>query len=225
MAFSPDGRHILTAGLTAAQTGVARIWDVAAPHRGRVFARDSEEIQTAAFSQDGRLVVTSTPDSAVIWDLRTGQRRVTISCPIAEIQGNPVLTILGASLSPDGRWVLTFHYDAARLWSAATGRLVRVLPANAGIVYDAAFSRDGSRFVTANGDGTALVWDTVTGRLLNRLVSPSGQLRSAAFSPDGRWVAAGAVDGSVTVWNVADGQVAAVLQPACRRGRVSGVQR
>ena len=86
------------------------------------------------------------------------------------------------------------------------------LRANAGIVYSAAFSRDGSRVVTANGDGTALVWDTATGRLLDRLVSPSGQLRSAAFSPDGKWVAAGAVDGSVTVWNLADGQVAAVIQ-------------
>ena len=211
VAFSSDGRHILTAGLTAGQTGVARIWDVAAPHRGRVFATGGDEIQTAAFSPDGRLVVTSTADSAVIWDARTDHRRVTIRLPGSGIQANPGLRFLGASFSPTGRWVLTTHYDAARLWSAATGRLVRVLRANAGIVYSAAFSRDGSRVVTADGDGTARVWGTATGRQLDRLVSPSGQLRSAAFSPDGKWVVAGAVNGSLTVWSLPDEQVAAVI--------------
>jgi WD40 repeat protein len=210
--FSPDGRRIVAAGLTADYMGIVRIWNVAAPHEGKVMATDPEEIQTAAFSQDGHLLVTSTPSKAVIWDVRTGQRRTVIRLPASEVQSNLAAAILGASLSPDGRWVLTFHYDAARLWSAATGRLVRVLRANAGVVYGAAFSRDGSRMVTANGDGTALVWDPATGRQLHRLVSPSGQLRSVAFSRDGQWVAAGADDGSVTVWNVADEQVAAVLQ-------------
>lgn len=211
--FSPDGRSIVTAGLAAdGSEGIVRIWDAAAPYRGRVFARDTQEIQSAAFSRDGRLIVTSTPDTAVIWDARTGQRRVTIRVPESRLQGNPAMAILGASVSPDGRWVLTNHYDAARLWSAATGKLVRTLRANAGIVYSAAFGRDGTRVVTANGDGTAVVWDTASGRLLDRLVSPSGQLRSAVFSPDGRWVAAGAVDGSVTVWSMPDEQVAAVIQ-------------
>src|SRR5262249_32877766 len=111
-AFSPDGRRIVTAGLTADWTGVARIWDVAAPHKGRVFARGTEEIQTAAFSQDGREIVTSTPDTAVIWDTRSGQRRVTIKLPKSVIQGNPFAKILGARLSPDGKWVLTFDYNA-----------------------------------------------------------------------------------------------------------------
>jgi WD40 repeat protein len=213
-AFSPDGRRIVTAGLAAdGVEGIVRIWDAAGPYKGRVFATDpQEEIQTAAFSQDGRLVVTSTPHTAVIWDARTGQRRVTIRLPGSEIQSNPAMSIVGASLSPDDRWVLTTHYSTARLWSAATGKLARSLQANAGIVYSAAFSRDGTRVVTANGNGTALVWDTVTGRLLHRLTSPSGQLRRAAFSPDGEWVAAGAVDGSITVWNLADEQVAAVIQ-------------
>jgi len=212
VAFSPDGRRIVTAGLSADYTGIARIWNVTEPHKDTVIAKDPEEIQTAALSQDGHLLVTSTPDKAVIWDARTGRRRTTIKLPKSETQSNVAAPILGASFSPDGRWVLTYHYDSVRLWSAATGRLVRVLRANAGIVYGAAFSRDGGRVVTANGDGTARVWDPVTGRELHRLVSPSGQLRSAAFSPDGRWVAAGADDGSVTVWDVAEEQVAAVLQ-------------
>ena len=213
VAFSPDGRHIVTAGLAAdGSAGIARIWDAAAPYQGRVFARDTQEIQSVAFSRNGRLIVTSTPDTAVIWDARTGQRRATIRVPESRIQGNPAMMILGANISPDGRWVLTTHYDAARLWSATTGRLARTLRANAGIVYSAAFNRDGTRVVTANGNGTALVWDTATGRLLHRLTSPSGQLRSAVFSPDGTWVAAGAVDGSVTVWSMPDEQVAAVIQ-------------
>jgi WD40 repeat protein len=212
-AFSLDGKRIVTAGRTAGGEGVTRVWEVAAPERGKVIARDSSyEIETAEFSRDGRLVLTSTQHEAVIRDSRTGQRRTTIRLAKEETKNNPFASILGASISPDGRWVLTTHYDkTARLWDSSTGKPVRLLRGHTGIVYTAAFSRDGTEVVTAGTDGTARVWDPATGQQMHVLVDPSGQLRSAAVSPDGRWVAGGAADGSVSVWDVSSEQLAAVL--------------
>jgi len=200
VALSPDGTRLLVTSWDSRGT----IWDVASGKPLVNLIGHTRGISGVALSRDGRRVLTASLDHTVrLWNAGSGQLMRTFRMP--ELAAS-------LSFSPDGRWVLTYHYDSVRLWSAATGRLVRVLRANAGIVYGAAFSRDGGRVVTANGDGTARVWDPVTGRELHRLVSPSGQLRSAAFSPDGRWVAAGADDGSVTVWDVAEEQVAAVLQ-------------
>jgi WD40 repeat protein len=64
---------------------------------------------------------------------------------------------------PDGARVFTAiaagEGGTARVWEAATGRPLTPPLAHAGGVLSWAFSPDGARVVTANGDGTARVWD------------------------------------------------------------------
>jgi WD40 repeat protein len=214
VAFSPEGRRLVTAGLSAEGEGVVRIWELDALGRSRVIARDPEEITTAEFSPEGRRVIITTQHKVTIWNVRTGRRLITIKLPKARVEANPFVQFIGANFSRDGRSVLTAHYDkTARIWNATNGRLIRVLQGHTGTVYSAAYSTDGSQVVTASGDGTTRVWDAATGRQLHVLVGPAGQLRSAAFSPDRQWVAAGAVDGTVQIWGVQSQQLAAVLRP------------
>jgi dipeptidyl aminopeptidase/acylaminoacyl peptidase len=47
----------------------------------------------------------------------------------------------------------------ARVWDARTGQPISAPLRHFGLVYTAAFSRDGTRLVTACGDGSARVWD------------------------------------------------------------------
>ena len=46
---------------------------------------------------------------------------------------------------------------------AATLRNLKVLAGDSGTVWDAAFSPDGARIVTASADGTARIWVRRTG--------------------------------------------------------------
>jgi WD40 repeat protein len=106
----------------------------------------------AAFSPDGRRVVTASRDgTARVWDAATGHPVIR---PL--LHGGKVWSTV---FSPDGRRVLTVNEGTARVWDAATGRPLSPPLANGEIVTSAAFSPDGRRVVTASEDRTARVWD------------------------------------------------------------------
>ena len=111
----------------------------------------------AAFSPDGRRVVTASRDhTARVWDAVTGE---AITAPLRH--GHIVWK---AAFSPDGRRVVTASHDGtARVWDARSGQPVSPALPHRQPVVDASFSPDGRRVVTAGTDGMARVWDAATG--------------------------------------------------------------
>jgi WD40 repeat protein len=76
-------------------------------------------------------------------------------------------------------------------------------------VWNAAFSPDGSRVVTASYDNTARVWDATTGKLLATPLEHQGPVSNAAFSPDGTRVVTASADHTARVWDAATGKLLA----------------
>lgn len=89
-----------------------------------------------------------------------------------------------------------------RIWDAATGALVRKLEGHTRPLWDAAFSRDGLRVVTASGDNTARVWSAPAGDPIARLEGHTGLEWSAAFSPDGNRIVTASDDGTARVFRL-----------------------
>jgi dipeptidyl aminopeptidase/acylaminoacyl peptidase len=79
-------------------------------------------------------------------------------------------------------------------------------------VYNAAFSPDGARIVTASADKTARLWDAKTGASLAVLQGHTGRVYSAAFSPDGGRVVTASDDNTARLWDAKTGASLAVLQ-------------
>jgi WD40 repeat protein len=119
-----------------------------------------------------------------------------------------------AAFSPDGKRIVTTDDKSAQVRDAQTSRLLFTLP-HGDTVYHAVYSADGTRVVTASGDGTVKIWDAVNGSLLRELTHDGKPTRYylVAISPDGKLAAAIDTMGVIAhVWDAGTGARVAELR-------------
>ena len=94
----------------------------------RVLVGHADLVTSAAFSPDGKRIVTASNDkTARLWDAATGRQ-------IGALVGHND-AVLCAAFSPDGKRIVTASWDkTARLWDAETGRLIDALIVHGGSV-------------------------------------------------------------------------------------------
>jgi WD40 repeat protein len=162
------------------------------------------DVWSAAFSPDGKWVVTASGDqSSRVWEAATGKL-------VTELRGYTE-RVWGVAFSPDGKNVVTASFQpTVRVWEAASGQSVAELRGHTNKVWSAVFSPDGKWVVTASDDKTARVWDVATGKLVTEPLQHPERVKSAAFSPDGKWVVTASAD--ARVWEAATGKVVAELR-------------
>jgi tetratricopeptide (TPR) repeat protein len=172
VAYSPDGKTILTADQTAVQ-----LWDaVTGRPLGQPLMHGS--VLAAAFSPDGRIILTGGLDqTARLWDAASGR---PFGQPL--MQGD----VWGTAFSPDGRRAFTGATDAVRVWDVATGRPIGSPLTQRERLRSAAFSPDGRRILTGDVENSARLWDTATGLPLGPPLPHRGAVVAVTFSPDGR---------------------------------------
>jgi RNA polymerase sigma factor (sigma-70 family) len=194
--FTPDGAGVLGAG----HDGMLRVWELATGEERYALAGHATPPRSRAFSGDGKLLVTATPNDPpglfplLVWDLTTGLPRANL---------DPGTAIAGVAVSRDGGRVAALDAGAGRatVWDVASGKvLARVAQGgNGGFV---AVSSDGKLVaVSARGQNEARVY-AVDGGEERFVFRHSGEVTSLAFAPDGRTLAAASKDTPVTLWDV-----------------------
>ncbi|WP_437594892.1 nSTAND1 domain-containing NTPase [Sorangium sp. So ce1000] len=207
-AWSPDGKHIVTASLDK----TARVWNADGTGEPLVLHGHEAPINSVAWSPDGKRIVTASEDkTARVWNADgTGEPLV--------FRGHDA-PINSAAWSPDGKRIVTASEDkTARVWNAdGTGKPL-VLRGHDHVVSSAGFSPDGKRIVTASWDRTARVWNADGAGESLVLQGHENEVTAAGFSPDGKRIVTASLDETARVWN-ADG----TGQPLVLRGHEHGV--
>jgi WD40 repeat protein/class 3 adenylate cyclase len=207
--FSPDGsRVVVAAGRTAG------IWDVSNVEEIAVLRGHSGNIINAAFSPDGRRLITTSYDrTARIWNAETGAETAVLA--------GHGLAVMGTDFSQDSRLALTVSQDAtAIVWDVGSGSEIAVLHGHRKLIYQGAFSSDGTRVVTASADGTARLW-TVEGETLAVFSGHEDPVYQAIFSPDGTRVVTASADDTARIWDATTGSQVAMLKG--HKGKVRSV--
>jgi WD40 repeat protein len=114
--------------------------------------------------------------------------RIDLALPSDVVEASPAAATLAAVLAQASwRFALAGHDSAVR---------------------SAAFSRDGSRIVTASFDRTARIWDAASAKEI-AVLNHGRSVNSAAFSPDGSRIVT--TDLTARIWDAASAKEIAVL--------------
>lgn len=119
--------------------------------------------------------------------------------------------VWSVTISSDGRQIATADEGGVQVWDARSFQRIYALP-HADVVYDAAFTADGTQLITACGDGAVRIWTAVDGKLV-RTLRDEGHARYAKLAVRGETIAAMDFAGtSMLVWNAKTGEIVAALR-------------
>jgi WD40 repeat protein len=191
--------------LTASYDTTARVWDLASGQLLTTLRGHAAPLHQAAFSPDGRSVVTSCVDfTARLWSVHAAQ---PIVLPSRGLTG-----VVSADVAAGGKTLVEAYGKTrmARVLDLDSRREIARLEGHEGDVLSVRFNRDGDLIVTGAADHTARVWEARTGKGLETLSGHEGPVTSASFSPDGRRLLTVSADRTARLWDVAGGKQAAV---------------
>ncbi len=239
--YSADGARIATAG----NDGSAWIWNAATGAPEVAIVQDQGAFGPGHFPDKeafvARLRAAADPVAGFLAGCFTEDERARVMDPATPANESAALTVIVTMLnrvmrgnplkdepafsSVNLRPVTSFFRDQATptVKPAVLNRLMledAIRNVTNARFYDARFSHDGSRLVTADFDArTATLWDARDGKPLR--VFPSAELSadarhrdsvvSAAFSPDDKQVVTACTDGFGRVWDAETGKLVAIL--------------
>lgn len=196
VAFSPDGRFVLSGG----DDKVMLLWDAATGAMIRSYVGHKETIYAVAFSHDGRYALSAAWDNtAKLWDVNTGKELQTLAG-----HTRPVNAV---AFSPDDRNALTGSSDhSVKYWVLGKENPILTLGGTLSpLIDDVAVSSNERYLLTGGRDKVLRLWDLLEGRQVRVFKGHNGSIVSVAFSPDGRTALSGGFSEAI-LWDMATGR-------------------
>ncbi len=159
----------------------------------KILRGHTADVNTAEFSSDDRLVVTSSDDqTARVWDASTGMT--------VHVLGPHKGRVTSARFSPDSTLAVTSAEDnTVSVWDVERGTLLHALDQHTDKITSVGFL-DARTVISTSVDGTARVWQLDAPATPAVLRGHQGAVIGAVSSPDGTRVLTWSNDESVKAW-------------------------
>ena len=226
LAFTPDGKWIISGGGEPGKPGELKLWDVANERLKMSLDGHNELVTALAVTADGRMLASAsgiydkkserwTDGEIKTWNLKTGEL-------VTSWRGHTKL-ITALAFLPDGKTLLSASEDKSIIfWDVEQGQATRTLKGQTGSVTSLAVTVDGKFLASGSSDRTVRVWDVATYKTATTLKGHSGPVASLAFSNDGKTlISTGGVydlemgkwlSGEVKVWDMPGGNERATFK-------------
>ena len=197
VAYSPDGRTIVTGGGYYNDEGTVYLWHARTGKRKTLY-KGPDYVSALAYSPDGRTIATGNQNKKIqVWHPVTGEELKAIST--GHRAGVESLVY-----SPDGNTIATtggFQDNTVQLWDVITGKHKATLIGHTNTVSSVAYSPDGNTIASGSTDGTVLLWDATTEEHKATFTAHT-DIASVVYSPDGNTIATRSTDGTVLLWEI-----------------------
>jgi WD40 repeat protein len=203
VAFSADGKQLVTAAGEAGLFGESRIFLIAesSVSLAKEFRGHKDSLYCARLSPDGRLLATAGYDNAIkLWNVADGQELRTLDGHNG--------AVFELAFRRDGKVLASASGDrTVKLWNVATGERLETLKESLKELYSLAFSPDGTRLAAAGVDNRIRIWRITpeakegTNPLLVTQFAHETPILRLVWSADGQTLASSGEDRLVKLWD------------------------
>ncbi len=207
VAFSPDGRTVLTGSMSWTNywpeeewgKGELLLWDVESGALLRRFG-NTDDVTSISFSRDGHQALTSSVVHPYIrvWDVETGE--LLRECQFPSDDGGYIVRF-----GPDEKTALAgSSFGPLVQWNLETCAVIRRFVGHPTNVPGLSVSPDGRYILSGDESGNLILWNLETGEELSRWIGHGGAVWDIMFSPEGQTAYSASFDGSIRQWQIAD---------------------
>jgi WD40 repeat protein len=202
VAYSPNGRFIVSASSHVNAKGDITVWNIAEGRKFLTLSGHTGWVTVLTYSPDGKKIISGSFDGDIReWDAQTGH--------MLRILGKGVLAVNAVAYSPDGKKIVSELDGYIKIWDAENGKELRSFIGNEYGTSSFSFSPDGKHFVTASyralsRDDALKLWNTETGKKVLTFNAPS-ITKVASFSPDGKRIVS-ADWNTIRIWDAETGR-------------------
>ncbi|MBN1309769.1 MAG: Gldg family protein [Anaerolineae bacterium] len=197
VAYSPNDKRLASAG----RDGTVRVWDTSIGEQIKLLEGQTEGARRVAYSPDGRLLASVGENQVLnIWNARTLEPMdyspISVPAPLYTVEFSPdsKLIAAGSGLVLSSGAVEGTVY----LWDSRTGEAVLNRTLHTSVIFDVAFSPDGTTLHSVAWDGTEGILDIDAGEGSTETLYPNISITSLAIKKDGTKIYSLA-DGSIHV--------------------------
>ncbi len=209
LAFSPDGKLLLTGGGEPSRSGELLLWDVAARKIVREFPNaHSDTVFDVEFSRDGRFIVSGAADKFVkLFDAATGKL-------IRSYEGH-TNHVLAVSIKADESTIVSGAADnEIKVWNRKTGEQKRTINNRyTKQVTSLDFIGVSDNTISCGGDKSVRLITAANGNNFRNLGGMTDFVYAVVASDDLSIVAAGGEDGVIRVWDGNNGKELMKFEP------------
>jgi WD40 repeat protein/predicted Ser/Thr protein kinase len=201
VAFSPDGKWLITGGL-----GHLAAWDVRLGKEVAVMSTPHQPIvHSVAFASDGKIFVSGGSTGPMVG---TGNIQVWETKTWAPIRPGDFHSVTAnvVAMSADGKYIAAGNTDnTITLFDAALGRAITTLRKHDSGLKSLAFHPDATMLASGSWDPNVKLWEIPSGQLLHTLTGHTFAVNGVAFDSRGNYLVSASGDMLLKSWEIAAG--------------------